>query len=330
MHIADAKGANGKGGYEVSFEERRLEELLPHLNRLERADEQPFEAVAAVSDFNQRAYELFVQPLVQGMSNDYSAKLQRSFHPLRFQRWALSDLNPALAWLGPAAEMVKQQRKALPADHPLRRSESLLAELTSAAMDYQRGVRDAVSEAQFFQVYGHMFSLYLADRPQYSAVDETVKDPRDAPVVKEALSAIDRGGYAEATARAAFLLGRKGEPLPLSRLELKKDLMTDYRDLLPAMTMDEARRVRGEQELIVRYEPDQAVATLPSLLPEKADRQRLVSLMERLLGDQRLQKVKPLPEQIAMLERIRGAFGAEAAAGRRRRPATRTQRSHLQ
>jgi hypothetical protein len=327
MHITDAKG-NGKGGYEVSFEERRLEELLPRLNRLERADEQPFEAVAAVSDMNQRAYELFAQPLVQSLSSDFGSKLQRSFHPLRFQRWAVSDLNPALAWLGPTAEMVKQQRKALPADHPLRRSEKLMSELTSAAMDYQRGVKDAVTEATFFQTYGHLFSMFLADRPEYSPVPEGVKDPRDLPFVKEALAAIDHGGYAEATARAAFLLARKGEPLSLSRLELKKDLMLDYRSLLPAMTLDEARRVRGEQELIVRYEPEKAIATLPDLLPEKADRQRLVSLFERLLGDQRVQKFKPLPEQVAMLERIRGAFGAQGAS--RRRPASRTERSRLQ
>ena len=32
--------------------------------------------------------------------------------------------------------------------------------------------------------------------------------------------------------------------------------MADYRDLLPAMPPDQWRRIRGEQEIIVRYEPD--------------------------------------------------------------------------
>ena len=44
------------------FVELRLEEVAPRLNRFEREDEKPFEAVAAVSDFNQRAYELFGRP----------------------------------------------------------------------------------------------------------------------------------------------------------------------------------------------------------------------------------------------------------------------------
>lgn len=327
MEIAEKRGADGRPTYEVSFVEKRLEDVVVRLNRFERTDEKPFEAVNAVSEFNQRAYELFARPLVQSMATELGAKLGRSFHPLRFQRWAVSDLNPALWWLGPAAEVVKQQRKALDADHPLRKREQLMSALTSAALDYYRAVRDAQSEAQFFQVYGNLFSLYLADRPERGGQEgERVQDPRQLPVVRDALASVDHGGYAEATARAAFLLARKGEPLPLSRLELKKELMTDYRDLLPSMSQDEARRVRGEQELIVRYAPDRALATLPTLLPEKSDRERFLSLLERLLADQRVQKVKPLPEQVAMLERIRTTVGG-GNGGRRRRASARTGRA---
>jgi pimeloyl-ACP methyl ester carboxylesterase len=327
MHITEHEGADGKPSYEVSFEERRLEDVVQRLNRFQRADEQPFEAVAAISDFNQRAYELFVQPLVQRMSSEMSGQLQRTFHPLRFQRWALSDLNPAMWWLRPAAEMVKQQRKPLDAEHPLRQHEQLMAELTSVGMDYYRAVRDATTEAQFFQLYGNLFSLYLADRPELQAQGEHVEDPRELAVVKEALASIDQGGYAEATARAAFLLSRKGEPLPLARLQLKKDLIGEAKELLPAISMDEARRVRGEQELIVRYAPEQAVETLPQLLPHKADRDRLLSLLDRLLADPRVQKLKPLPEQMAMLERIRHTIGADGPAKGRRAPARASRRA---
>jgi hypothetical protein len=320
MHIADHEGDDGKPVYDVTFEERRLEDVVQRLNRFARADEQPFEAVAVISDFNQRAYELFAQPLVQAMSNEMTGQLQRTFHPLRLQRWALSDLNPAMWWLRPATEMVKQQRKALDADHPLRRNEQLMAELASAGLDYYRALRDATTEAQFFELYGNVHSLYLADRPQLQGPDARVEDPRELPVVKEALAAIDHGGYAEATARAAYLLARKGEPLPLARLQLKKDLIGEARELLPAISMDEARRVRGEQELIVRYAPEQAVQTLPQLLPDKADRDRLLSLLDRLLSDPRVQKLEPLPEQVAMLERIRHAIGADGAVKGRRVP----------
>src|SRR4051794_22698196 len=250
MQINEQKEANGRTTYDVSFVERRLEDILPRLNRFKRADEKPFEAVSAISQFNQRAYELFARPLVEAMSNDYSAKLGREFHPLRFQRWAISDLNPWLWWLGPSAETVKQQRQAAPADPPLRKTERMMADLTSASLDYYRAMRDAISEAAFFQIYGNLFSLSMADKREEEDEQTGAADPRQQPFVKDALASIDQGGYAEALARVAFLLARKGEPLPLSRVQLKQELIGEYQDLLPAISMDQARRIRGKQELI--------------------------------------------------------------------------------
>jgi pimeloyl-ACP methyl ester carboxylesterase len=111
MQILERRGGDGKIQYDVQFVERRLEEVVERLNRFKRADEKPFEAVNAVSEFNQRAYELFARPLVQAMSTDHAAKLGRAFHPLRFQRWAMSDYNPWLWWLGPAAEAARARRQ---------------------------------------------------------------------------------------------------------------------------------------------------------------------------------------------------------------------------
>src|SRR5438874_2435760 len=119
------------------------------------------------------------------MSSEISGQLQRTFHPLRFQRWAFSDLNPATWWLKPAAEMVKKHRQALPASHPMRKNEKVMAELTSAAMDYHRAVRDATSEAQFFQLYGNMFSLYMPDGVEKDGAAAGPQDPRQSPIVKD-------------------------------------------------------------------------------------------------------------------------------------------------
>ena len=77
MDIKEHKGAGGRVDYEVEFRERRLEDIVAVINRFKRADEEAFDAVASVSDFNQRAYEMFARPLVQAMSNEYTAKLAR-------------------------------------------------------------------------------------------------------------------------------------------------------------------------------------------------------------------------------------------------------------
>jgi len=58
---------------------------------------------------------------------------------------------------------------------------------------------------------------------------------------------------------------------------------------------------------------------LPALLAKRRDSDRLLTLLERLLADKRVQRIEPTPEQIAMLARIRRVLGR---AGRRPAPAT--------
>jgi pimeloyl-ACP methyl ester carboxylesterase len=311
------KGEDGKTRYDVEFREHRLEDIAAYFNRFKRADEQPFEAVAAISDFNQRAYEMFVQPLVESISNEMSARLLREFHPLRFQNWSLSHLNPWLSWLEPAAQAVTAHRQPLDADHPLRRSENAGSALISASLELYRAMRDATTEATFFTIYANMFSLYLAEKHQAQVrAAEVAADPRELPFVKEALASIAEGGYNEAFARVAYLLMRKGEPLPLSRLVMRKELAAAYARYLPELPLDQWRRIRGEQEIIARYEPEQALGTLPALLDNRADRERLLTLLDKLMADERVQRAKPTPEQLAMLERIRAVLSGKPARER--------------
>jgi pimeloyl-ACP methyl ester carboxylesterase len=306
MAIREIESGGGKIEYEVEFNERELEEIAVRLNRFKRADEKPFEAVAQISEFNQRAYELFLQPLVQSMSSELSAKLIRQLHPLRVQRWAVSDLNPWLMWLGPAAQMVKAQRKGVGCDPRLRKWEQMGSEIISASLDYYRDIRDATSEATFFQTYGNVFSLYLADKreaEESELIPETA-NLRALPAVKDALASIEEGGYAEALTRVGSLLAPRGERFLLAKIALKQELEHEYADLLPDLTAEQWRRIGGEQDIIVHYERERALATLPRLLSKPADRKRLLTLADRLLADERVQRGAATPEQVAMLQSI--------------------------
>jgi pimeloyl-ACP methyl ester carboxylesterase len=315
--VINERKSDGRVEYEVEFREHSLEEIAQRLNRFERADEKPFEAVAALSEFNQRAYELFAQPFVQAMSSETSARMLREFHPLRMQNWAFSDLNPWMAWVGAAANAVKTNRQALDADHPLRKREQAGADMLSAGLDAYRAVRDAVTEATFFNLYANLHWAIPQDKASHAAPPK-VTEPRELPEVKAALASIEQGGYAEAIARVACLLKQQGEPLPLSRLELRKELVTDYAELLPELLPEAWRRIRGQQELITLYAPERALETLPVLLRDPNDRQRLQTLIEKLREDERLLGRMPTAEQAAMLERIRAALLLKP--GRPRRP----------
>jgi pimeloyl-ACP methyl ester carboxylesterase len=314
MEIHERAGASGKVEYAVEFTERRLEEIAARLNRFERADEKAFEVVAKLSEFNQLAYELFAQPLVRWMSNDVTAQLLRQFHPLRLQRWAFSDLNPWLAWLGPAARAVKAQRHPIPSDALGRRVEGMVSEAISASLDYYRAVRDAMIEAQFFLTYGNLYRQYGSGHGKVDERDTVSTEARDLPFVRDALSSIAQGGYTEALARVGALLARQGESLPLERLARKRDLANEYSDLLPDINPEQWRLIRGEQDIVVHYEPEHAVATLPQLLRDPTDRERLLKLARQLLSDERMRSSKPSPGQLALLDRLRDLLQASPPA----------------
>ncbi len=319
MAIHERKRPGGGVEYEVEFRERRLEEIAGHLNRFERADEKPFEAVAKLSEFNQSAYELFARPIVQSLGERGGGRGRAGIPSAA--RAALGDLrSQSVARRGspPRRRPSSPRRKEAAPDNAARKVERYLSEAISASLDHYREMRDAISEAAFFQTYGNLFSLYLAGGRGDGKGDVSAPaDARELPIVKDALDAIAEGGFPEALTRTASLLARKGTPIPLERVAMKRDLVEAYRDLLPDLPPDQWRRIRGRQDIIVRYAPDEALATLPRLVAEPADRERLLTVLERLLTDARLTNVAPSADQRATLKRFADVL--EVPLSRRRR-----------
>jgi pimeloyl-ACP methyl ester carboxylesterase len=313
MEIIEHKRAGGKVEYEVEFIEHRLEDITKHVP-LQRMDEKPFQLVAELSNFNQLAYELFAAPFVQRFSNQYTAELGRWFHPQRFQRWAFSDLNPWLAWLGPAAEYIKAHRQPLDNEQPGHCVEQMMAELISASLTYYRDVRDAMSEAMFFETYGTMFALSGRAEREMKPVVNGDAARRRMHEVKEALASINKGGYAEALSRAECLLSAKGKPIPLAQVEFIEELIENYGELLPGLTPYERRLIEGRQGLICRYAPEKALAALPQLLSDPADRRHFVKLLDAVEKKVQLKsnRLGVTAEQLAMLQRIRKVVSVKA------------------
>jgi hypothetical protein len=313
MQIKESKRSDGTTECEVEFQEHRLEDLALRLNRFERVDERPFEAVEAVSQLNQRAYELFGRPWVMASTTPLSAWLGRTFHPLRVQHWSLSDLNPWLWWVEAASDAAKAHRQKTEPTHPLRKVEAAVSELIGGALDLQKDVRDASIEALFFQLYGNMFIGYSGEKVHVDATRTPPVNPASLPVVAGALAALDQGGYAAALARVGELFARSGAPVPLSRIERKAALVKEYAELLPDLPEREWKLTRGRQYNIVRYEPERALSTLPRLLADPNDRERFLQVMEHVTSDREFVG-DPTPEQLEMVQRIRKVLQVENGA----------------
>jgi pimeloyl-ACP methyl ester carboxylesterase len=307
MQIDEQHGADGEVTYDVTLRERKVEDLRA-LQKYNRVDEKPFEAVAALSELLERSYSLLVRPFVREMTPEWFAKAARDFHPLRVKHWSISDKNPWLWALPYAADMARRQRVARGADNDGVKVERLVSEQMSAALDLYRDLRDAASEALFFEVYGNMLSLHMADeREEFRR--KTRFDPRALPAVRQVLDEMEKGGLPEAVVRTGMLIAKAGGgKRNLAQMARARSLL-DPTGILRHLTEDEMRRLLHEETIVVEFEPARAKRSLPALVPAAAERRKLRALLDAVESDAHLED-----RQRALIAELRKLVPATAAA----------------
>jgi len=331
MHIEEQHQPDGTVTYDVTLRERQVEDLRA-LQKYNRVDEKPFEAVAALSELLERAYSLLVRPFVREMTPEWFAKVARDFHPLRVQHWAISDKNPWLWALPHLADLAQRQRQPRGADNDLVKVEKLFAAGMSAALDLYRDLRDAKSEALFFEVYGNMLSLHMADERE-EIRRKTRFDPRALPAVRQVLEGMDKGGLNEAVVRAGMLIAKAGGGKRSLAQMARTRALLEPTGALRQLNEDELRRLMHEETIVVEFEPAQARRSLPALVRGGKERRQLRAVFDALgadphLDDKQRALVEDLRASVPLTPVSTGATRKVAmrkkAAPRRRTPAQRT------
>lgn len=293
---------DGVTHYDATLTERRVEELQA-FQKYGRRDEIPFETVARVSEVNTALYESFVHPLLAAAVPPDLARGARALHPLRMQRWAVSDLNPCLAPLGGLASLAAAHRTARDDTGPSVGAERWLATMTTSSLDLYRDLRDAAVENVFYNTYG---SLGTALPERAAPAPAVPREARRAPAVRQALAHIEEGGFTDAAVRAALLAAKLGgRPRRLSTMKQMRTLVGADVGLLD-MPADAARAIVQEQSHIVDYEPDRALRTLPKLLHTPAERQRILDILDRLVS-----QIEINTEQAAWLHELKSLLAPD-------------------
>lgn len=312
MQVEEQK-ANGSVLYDVMLTERRVEDLQV-LQKYGRKDEMPFKTVETTSEALASAYDTFVHPVISAMVTPTGAAMRRAMHPQRAQRWAVSDLNPFLWPLKGMADLVRANRA--PRDNEGRAAaiEQWAAAVTSASWDLYRDLRDATVENTFFSTYGPA-SIGMAADEQATVAAEPA-DIRDTPLIKEALSHIEKGDRTKAIVRTALMLMKAGTGRRrLSAMKRARELVGKDIGLLD-MPPEAAREIIREQSYIVDYEPVKALAALPKLLRTSDDRRRLLDLLDRMEG-----RIEANSDQITLMGKIRRLLSEDELEGTtKRRP----------
>ncbi|WP_372619863.1 DUF3141 domain-containing protein [Falsiroseomonas sp.] len=301
MRITAAEGSGVNAGYQVELVGRTIADIRAVSGE---AENEAFPAVAKIAAVNQTLYDLMIGPAVRQMTTERTAELRRQMHPMRARRYMVSDLNPFMLPFAAAAERVKAQRAPAAADNPFVAAERAMAERVGDAMDTWRDWRDAWTETAFHTVYGTLAAFGVAEATAEEEVAETADALADAPAVRAALARIAEGSYAEAVVRMMILLARARGGVRRSRLARSQALLTGEAPFAE-MTSAARQALIREQTLVVEMAPEEALATLPGLLADKAERRRALAAVEDVAGPE---EELGAPAQ-AMLARLREVLG---------------------
>jgi hypothetical protein len=300
MRITAAEGSGVNTGFQVELVGRTIADIRAVSGE---AENEAFPAVAKISAANQTIYDLFVGPAIRQVTTEATAEARRQLHPMRARRYMVSDLNPLMVPFAGAAERVKAQRAPAAADNPFVAAERAFAEQMERTLDTWRDLRDAWTEAAFHGVYGTLAALGVAEATAEQEVAETAEALADVPAVRAALARIADGGYAEAVVRMMILLASARGGVRRSRLARSQAVLTGEPPFAD-MTAAARQALIREQTLVVEMAPEDALATLPKLLPTTAERRRALDTVEGVAGPE---DELGAPAQ-AMLARLRGVL----------------------
>ncbi len=284
LYEMQVEGIEGEGfdkQFKVHFVERSLEDVAALDDG--RHDETSFAAAAHMSEVQAGLYEAVGRPFVQALSTPMSAKALRDLHPLRLERAIASSRNPAMKGVQILVDKVRDDRKPAMPENPYVQLEDLMAECIEQAMNLGRDLRDAWYEATFYTIWGGPWATWFG---QKHAARRTLPDRlslRKLPKAEAALSHMAQGGLGEAIVRILILLANSHQSFRVDMLDRWAHVFANeapFSDL----SVDARRGLIHEQTIIVAFDVEGALDTLPDLLPTAADRAQAVNIVRRIIA----------------------------------------------
>ncbi|SEK84583.1 Protein of unknown function [Roseateles sp. YR242] len=286
------------GDYSVSFELRTVDDLRA-LNPDGRRDEAVFSTIAQCSEFNMQAYRRWVQPMVRAVGSRELGEWLRWMHPLRRQRLAFSNLNPASTWVAAAAASAREKRAPVQSDNPWLALEQTGSRWISDTLDHIGQQRDQAVVRWVEAVYGpHGLGALLPPRASDLAAGEARAAQDEAEGRRVALAQVEEGGFPEAVCR--ILLAGMSHLGVIQRrgLILGQQLAASQRQLPPCQTSPGESRSTApqngaspedwasllhQQALVMAFAPQEAIAALRQLLPSVQEREQALALATAVL-----------------------------------------------
>jgi pimeloyl-ACP methyl ester carboxylesterase len=302
MTIDEQIGEGVDAHFRVSFTERKMSDLA--LIDDSRGDETQFATVSRLSDLACEGYDMLWRPYVQASVSREAAEALRKAHPNRTSRRMFSDENPLMKLAQDQAEKAEQERAPADPANPFLALEKIWADSVTQTFDFWRDLRDAAYELTFFSIYGSPGMQRLGASHAWTRTNVDAAELAHLPEVEAILLGVDRGGFEVAVIRMMILMAQSRGAVRRDRLERSAKVLSHDAPFAALGAEKRAALIR-EQSIIVEFSAEKAIETLPMLLPNAAERQRAIDVVEYVAGS--IEEMEP--HTIQMLRKMRTALG---------------------
>ena len=229
------------------------------------------------------------------------------------ERALISDENPFISALKPITESVQKNRQQINPSNPWRQFEKLCSDSIVSALDIYRDVRDTVAEVSFRHIYeSPLLAIAVGIRPEKLKQERIrVKTWEQREMFRLKMAEHDRW-FEEGTVESGFLrliiyiASGSGVVDKRPYLAIRK-IMSEF-GLDPEVSLAHLKEIIRRETFIVRLDEERALRGIGHLLPEKAQREKALILIRKLLklGGEISQ------EKEARLQKALGMFHAES------------------
>ncbi len=283
MVIEKGTAKSNKDDFEVRFEAREMEDILSLDDGLE--DEEAYLQVNSISRFNDFIYRHFMSPWVKLAVKPPMDSWIRLHHPLRMQRYMISDQNP-LCWpVKWSAEPVKSQRRPITEDNTFVAWENAFSESVKIGLDYYRDMRDTSQEYLFKSIYGNPWvKLLYSSYGKYaeammSQKAEKQRAKKIKKQIKKARRRADKGGFVEACVRTMIAVFNADQKMTAREFEMAEKIIQTDR-VLRSVTPDTYKKIIKQQASLLEVDPDRAMAGLIKMVPSVKERKQVFKIAQ--------------------------------------------------
>ena len=296
--------------YKVKFEERKIEDILAYDDGDE--DEEAFKHVAVISELNDKFYQAFFRPFIKPFVTKHTAAVMRQLHPLRTQRYMVSDLNPLTIPVKTMAPYIREARHATREGNVFTEMEKMVSRLVEDAWDLYKEARDLTQEATFVTIYKNpllrlMFpdSIDLKNTPEKMERDRKRMEVDVKKDKKMLLNSVTEGGYNEGVIRMMVAIAGADGRIEDAEFKVATRIVQKHQRLRN-ISNEELKLITRDQGRILQNNFDKAIEALPLLIKTKKEREKaLVFAKEIALADEVVDE-----KEQALIDRIKALFEA--------------------